>query len=97
MPMAIDRGRHRSRIARVQRMIAFFPEPIPRLPIPDPPVLGKRTFCSYRTHSDAGLVFFKQQHVARAYPERPADATGTVIRPFDVIFACFSNAIPPRK
>lgn len=42
-------------------------------PVADPTVLGKWTFCSYWAHSHAGLVFFKQQHVARAYPERPAN------------------------
>ena len=45
-------------------------------PVADPTILGKWTLCSYRTHPHSGLVFFKQQHVARAYPERPADSNG---------------------
>jgi len=45
-------------------------------PVADPPVFGKRTFCSYWPHSYAGLIFFKQQHVARTYPECPAYGKG---------------------
>lgn len=41
--------------------------------VADPPILGKRTFCSQWAQSYAGFVFFKQQHVARTDPERPAD------------------------
>ena len=78
------------RISRVQRMIAFFPEPIPRLPIPRYLVNGLfaligRTLTPVLSSSNSSTS-----------PARtPSDlrmARGTVIRPFDVIFALFLQA-----
>jgi hypothetical protein len=85
----IDRSRHRSRIARVQRMIAFFPDPIPRLPIPRYLANGlfaltARTLTPLLSSSNSNTSPARTPSALRV-------ARGTVIRPFDVIFAWLSN------
>src|ERR1700739_218942 len=87
--IGIDRGRHRSRMARVQRMIAFFPEPIPRLPIPR--YLANGLFVLTGRTLTPVLSSSKSNTSPARTPRALRMARGTVICPLDVIFACFSK------
>jgi hypothetical protein len=87
--IVIDSGRHRLRIARVQRMTALFPDPMPRLPIPR--YLANGLFALTGRTLTPVLSFSNSNTSPARTPSALRMAIGTVIRPFDVIFACFTK------
>ncbi len=81
---------HLPRISRIQRLIAFLPEPIPRLPMPRYFANGLLVLTG-RTRTPPLSVSNNKASPGRT-PRARRTASGTVICPFVVIFACFSKA-----
>ena len=84
---------YRPRSSRIQWFIVFFPEPIPRLPMPRYLANGLSARTG-RTRMPSSPASNNSMSPART-PSARRMASGTVIWPFAVIFACFFKVHSP--